>query len=212
MEHKADLGLLKNRWNNNIIHSKITKSQLSFMMKRNTFSIIDKVLFISIIEFAISAFAQLFLNKSDYLNSFLKVENNPILVFLDYMYYVIFFIFLAQFLFNFKKIDVSSSINDLSKNILRARKSIYNYIFTNIILFNVNVLFFTFTYLNSNESYKKLMNSNNFDNRLEIFNICFYGLLIVFLILISFAIWYIYRLLYFSLLKNLLKNYKELNK
>ncbi len=212
MEHKTHLGLLKNRWNHNINHPKITESQLSFMMKRNTFSIIDKVLFISIFEFALSLFAQVFLNKSDYLNSFLKVENNPILVFLDYMYYVVFFIFLAQFLFNFKKIEVSSSINDLSKNILRARKSVYYYIFTNIILFNINVLFFTFTYLNCNESYIKLMNSNNFDNKFEIFNICFYGLLILFLSLISFAIWYIYRLLYFRLLKDLLKNFKELNK
>lgn len=212
MKRKMSINILKGLWNSNVDYFEFSNSELFFMLKKRSFSTLEKVIVISLIEFGISIFSTLFIDRIGFADISQEIQNKPLMIYFDYIFYASSLFFILQFIYYFYKIDLSSSLNDLSRNILKTRKSVYNYVLINICLFNINVFIFTFLNLNSNPLYQKMIVSSQFNNKLIFFNVTFYSILIVLMILVSFFIWYVYRLLYFKLLDKLIINFEELNK
>lgn len=210
MKSQTKLQALKKTWKNfNFRNAYIEHSELKRIIHRNSNSIVKKIFIISLIEFSLS-FLPFFLDGKEYFTKkILDVQNNKIMMYLDYIYYIIFIFFILQFYWNFKKIIAHSNLNELSKNILKTRKSVYNYIYISLIIFNLNSLVFAYLFLQDNPLYftSHIKSTNNG----LIFQVLFYSVLVLFLSLLTYSIWFIYKILYLKLIKKLEQNFNELN-
>lgn len=211
MKSQNHLNVLKIAWNNINANTYIEDLELRRIIQLNSNSIVKRIFIISLIEFALSILP-FFLDGKEFFNKeILDVQNSKIMVYLDYCYYAIFIFFIVQFYLNFKKINAHSNLNELSKNILKTRKSVYNYIYVSLIIFNLNAIVFAYLYLNSNSSYQNFISHSNSQNSPFTFQLIFYGILIVFLSVITYSVWLIYKILYLKLIKKLDQNFNELN-
>lgn len=212
MKSNNHLYSLKNIWNNlNFRNPIIESSEIFLLIKKSSSSIVKKILIISILEFSISLIIPYFIQKQDYYKPLLEIEKNVVLVFLEYLYYLVFVYFLIQFFMNYKKIDTNSSLFYLSKNILKTRKSVYNYVISSLFLYNANSIVFAYLFLNESKLYKELILKNDL-GQLKLFVIIYYSSIIIITIICSLLIWYIYKILYLKLINKLNENFKELNK
>ncbi|KIA99170.1 hypothetical protein OA93_05925 [Flavobacterium sp. KMS] len=212
MKNKNKSSLLKKMWRNlDFTNINIERSELFNIIHLRSYSIVKKILIISILEFLVSLLASYIANQLEYSKEILAVEQNNIIIFLDYLYYFIFIYFFVQFFINYKRIDTSSNLNELSKSIIKTRKSVYYYIFSSLILFNLNAIIFSSIYLKNNDISLIFLNPNQSNNNILIPQICFYFILALFLIILSSFIWFIYKTLYLKLINKLNKNFEELN-
>lgn len=211
MKSQNHLNVLKIAWNNINANTYIEDLELRRIIQLNSNSIVKRIFIISLIEFALSILPFFLDGKEFFTKEILDVQNTKIMVYLDYSYYAIFIFFIIQFYLNFKKINARSNLNELSKNILKTRKSVYNYIYVSLIIFNLNAIVFAYLYLNSNSSYQNFISHNNSQNSPFIFQLIFYGILIVFLSVITYSVWLLYKILYLKLIKKLDQNFNELN-
>jgi hypothetical protein len=211
MKNQDQLNVLKKTWkNSNFKETYVEHSELYKIIQLNSNSIVKRIFIISLIEFSLS-FLPFFLDgKKFFTKEIFIIQNSKIMLYLDYLYYSIFIFFIVQFYINFKKINTNSNLNKLSKNILKTRKSVYNYIYISLIIFNLNSIVFAYLFLESNFAYKQY-NTNHSQNNQITFQIIFYSILILFLSLITYSIWLIYKSLYLKLIKKLNQNYNELN-
>ncbi|ELY1977895.1 hypothetical protein [Flavobacterium psychrophilum] len=205
-DNNLNLRSLHISWKN-IKYNKLEESDFFLMMNKSSSSIFKKILIISILEFSFSIFISVLLENLDSINMYYYLDNNNILILLNYTYYFIFLFFILKFFVYFKKLNMVSNLKELSKNIIQTRKSVYDFIISNIILFNLNSIAFAYLFLKSNKNYNIINTSNEINYKFELI---FYGVLIIYLSIISFFIWYIYKLVYLNLFKRLFVNYKEL--
>ncbi len=212
MKDINDLKALKKNWKSVDLETKTLKStELKHIIHQSSNSIVKKIFIISVIEFSL-AILPLFFKSNYYLSKeIIEIQNNIYFACSDYVYYTILLYFILQFYNNFRKINVRSNLNDLSKNILRTRKSVYYYIYSSLFIFNLNSIVFVFLYLKNNSTYKNFVDLHESQNNLVIFQIILLILIISILTIISFVIWLIYKALYLRLIKKLNKNVIELN-
>lgn len=212
MKNQKKLNVFKKTWENlNLKNVTIEQSELTRIIHLSSNSIVKKIFIISLIEFTLSILPFFFDGKKLFTEEIIIIQKSEIMRYLDYLYYIIFIFFIVQFYLNFKKINTNSNLNELSKNILKTRKSVYNYIYISLIIFNLNSIVFAYLYLESNSSYKNFISHHPSQNSQLIFQILFYSILILFLSLISCSIWLIYKFLYLKLIKKLDQNFNELN-
>lgn len=212
MKNQKKLNVFKKTWENlNLKNVTIEQSELTRIIHLSSNSIVKKIFVISLIEFTLSILPFFFDGKKLFTEEIIIIQKSEIMRYLDYLYYIIFIFFIVQFYLNFKKINTNSNLNELSKNILKTRKSVYNYIYISLIIFNLNSIVFAYLYLESNSSYKNFISHYPSQNSQLIFQILFYSILILFLSLISCSIWLIYKFLYLKLIKKLDQNFNELN-
>ncbi len=211
MKSQNHLNILKIAWNNINSNTYVENSELKKIIHLNSNSIVKRILIISLIEFTLS-FLPFFLDgKKLFTKEILDIQNNKIMIYLDYFYYIIFVFFIVQFYLNFKKINTTSNLKELSNNILKTRKSVYNYIHVSLIFFNLNAIAFAYLYLNTNSSYQNFISHSNSQNSPLIFQTLFYSILILLLSLITYTIWLLYKILYLKLIKKLDQNFNELD-
>lgn len=212
MENQNKLSVLKLAWVNlDFRKTYVEYSELKKLIQLNSNSIVKKIFIISLFEFALSILPFFLDGKEFFTKEILDIQNSRIMLYLDYLYYAIFIFFIIQFYLNFKKINANSNLNELSKNILKTRKSVYNYIYVSLIIFNLNSLVFAYLYLENNSSYKQFISHANSQNSPLLFQLIFYSILVVFLSAITYSIWLIYKILYLKLIKKLDQNFHELN-
>ncbi|MBP4138855.1 hypothetical protein [Flavobacterium geliluteum] len=211
MKDTNDLKALKKTWESLDLKTPIIEqTELKKIIHQNSQSVVKKILIISLIEFLLSILPYCFKSKQYLSKEIIQIQNSKVIIYLDYIYYIVFMYFVIQFYINFKKININSNLNNLSKNILNTRKSVYNYIYSSLIIFNLNSLVFAYLYLNNDLYYKNFINSNHSHNNLII--VIFYTIVILFSAIVSFSIWHIYKILYIRLIKQLDQNFDELNK
>lgn len=212
MEDINDLKSFKRTWkSSNIQNPEIQYFEITSMIHRRSNSILKKIFLISVLEFVLSILPFFFKNKQYLSKEILEIQNYKIIIYLDYIYYVVLIYFIIKFYINFRKININSNLNDLSKNILKSRKSVYYYIISSLILFNVNSIVFSYFYLENNMLYQDFIKSDHSDSYLLFYQMVFYSLLVIILIIISFLIWIVYKFLYLKLIDKLIQNYDELN-
>lgn len=202
--------LLKRMWENlNFANINIKQPQLFYIIHLHSNSIVKKILIISILEFSISLLITYLSSKLKYTAEFLAIEKHSVLVFLDILYYLVFIYFFIQFIINFKKIDSSSNLQHLLKTIIKTRKSAYYLILSSLISLNLNTIIFFGIYLNTN--HQLLLKTNESNSNLFLNNIVYCCILMLFLVIISFLIWHIYKLINLKLLTKQKLIFKELN-
>lgn len=210
MKNPKQSNLLKKMWKNlNFSNINIKQPQLFNIIHLHSNSIVKKILIISILEFSISLLITYLSSKLKYTAELLAIEKHSILVFLDILYYLTFIYFFVQFIINFKKIDSRSNLQHLLKTIITTRKSIYYFILSSLISLNLNTIIFFGIYLNTNN--QLLLKTNESNSNLLLYNIAYCCILMLFLVIISFLIWHMYKIINLKLLKKQKLIFKELN-
>lgn len=210
MKNPKQSNLVKKMWKNlNFAKINMKQPQLFYIIHLRSNSFVKKILIISILEFLISLLITCLSIKLKNTAELLAIEKHSVLVFLDILYYLIFIYFFIQFIINFKKIDSSSNLQHLLKTIITTRKSVYYYTLSSLISLNLNTIIFFGIYLNT---YHQLhLKTNESNSNLHPNNIVYCCILMLFLVIISFLIWHIYKIIYLKFIAKLNHDLKELN-
>lgn len=205
-----ELDLLKKHWNENHNFPKISVAEMHTMIRKKSSSIVLWIFGISVAEFILlNALSYLFLgsaNDSNSLNNTSALKDSVVFVFMveniDYLSGFISVLFILLFYRNYKKIYVAASTTALMKQIIKTKKTVNYYIYSNFAIFII-----AFIAILINLIY------HNIDRELtlRVYLITIVVLLLVCAVFLC-IIWLYYKLVYGLLINKLMKNYKELEK
>jgi hypothetical protein len=207
------LDLLKRDWNKREKgFPEFSEHDIYRMIHKRSSSIVKWIFIISIIEILFWTIIQFLMVDDDYRK---MVENYHLAEFLKVstiVHYVVLVAFVILFYFNFRNISTGSSVRILMNNILKTRKIVNYYVWYNIIVMFISMIFVwknMITYdATLNDVFEKSVNSGSETG-------FWVGVLITMIVMIALAggiLWLFYRLVYGILLKRLQKNYKELER
>jgi hypothetical protein len=206
----TNLDNLKEVWKG----QKNSKIQFSYddiqaMLHKKSTSIVKWIFYISILEFCLWTLISLLVDTDwDKIRAF-GLYN--FMYVLNIINYVIIFVFIVLFYKNYRSISVASSTQKLMEDILKTRKTVYNYV-----LYNIGVFIFSFAvvlyFIFSNDDFisKLSVSQSNLSLNTTLTIAIVIAVLIVAAIVGLLLLFY--RLIYGVLLNRLKKNYKELSK
>lgn len=200
-----ELDILKKDWHKNSSNFKqVDENQIYAMLKKNSSSIVKWILVISIVEFIILRLVDVyFLFDEKYSNLLETYHLNKIEIVIDVVNYTVLLYFIYQFYKNFKTIKSTDSVKQLTKSILKTRKTVKQYVG-----FNLGLVFvYTLIGFKSQIKYDPVISKHYENFTIEIVLIASVVIL-VFLLLI----WFFYKILYGFLLEKLNRNYADLKK
>ena len=194
-----ELDLLKKHWNSSQQFPKVSAHDIHKMIHKKSSSIVMWIFIISIIEFLVlNGFSYLFVTEDH------KEDVGPIYVFminnLDWISFAISIVFIITFYLNYRKIHVADSTKLLMQRILKTKKTVNYYIYTNLTIFIIAFIVM-------------LIDVLTVDDQITLAT-ALISILVVVVICSTFLalLWLYYRLVYGLLIKRLMKNYKELEK
>lgn len=190
-----ELDILKKHWNETRNFPKISKEELRTMIHKKSTSLVMWILIISVIEFIL-------LNVISMLFPIGTSQNETVLAQtfidkLDYVSMTISLIFIFIFYKNYRKIRIYSSSKDLMNQIIKTKKTVNYYIYTNILLVIFGVfysMFFMYHYIDRSTTLLLII------------------LFIAVTLFITLIIWLFYKVVYGFLLRKLTNNLKELER
>ncbi|MFT5251746.1 MAG: hypothetical protein ACI87N_000733 [Flavobacteriales bacterium] len=205
-----ELDLLKKDWKKSTASfEQISELELYKMIHKKSSSIVKWILIISILEVLVWSAIGLVFNDDDYLEKISKSSLETIFKTINIAGYVITLVFIYLFYRNYVKISTIASTKQLMKDILKTRKTVQYYVYYNLIMIAYSIalgFIIAFTFSPEIDVLKDKIASNNSAIAISI------ALLVLVTLLIFGAFWLFYRLLYGTLLRKLLANYKELKK
>lgn len=205
-----ELDLLKKDWKKSAASfEQISELELYKMIHKKSSSIVKWILIISILEVLVWTMLGLAFNSDDYLDKISKSGLNTVFQIMNIVGYVITLIFIYLFYRNYIQISTIASTKQLMKDILKTRKTVQYYVYYNLIMIAYSMVvgfIIAFTFSPEIDVLKEKIVSNNSAMAITI------SLLFLVTILIFGAFWLFYRLLYGTLLRRLLANYRELKK
>lgn len=207
------LDLLKKDWNKREKRfPEFSENDIYGMIHKRSSSIVKWIFIISILEVLFWTGIQFLLVDDDYKKI---VENYHLGEFLQVstiVHYAVLVIFIVLFYLNFQNISTGSSVKTLMNNILKTRKIVNYYVWYNIIVMFISMVFVwknMITYdANLNDVLEKSVSTGSETG-------FWVGVLITMVLMIAVAggiLWLFYRLVYGILLKRLQKNYQELER
>lgn len=207
------LDLLKKDWNKKEKgFPEFSENDIYGMIHKRSSSIVKWIFIISILEILFWTGIQFLLVDDDYKKI---VENYHLGEFLQVstiVHYAVLVIFIVLFYLNFQNISTGSSVKTLMNNILKTRKIVNYYVWYNIIVMFISMVFVwknMITYdANLNDVLEKSVSTGSETG-------FWVGVLITMVLMIAVAggiLWLFYRLVYGILLKRLQKNYQELER
>ncbi len=207
------LDLLKKDWNKREKgFPEFSENDIYGMIHKRSSSIVKWIFIISILEILFWTGIQFLLVDDDYKKI---VENYHLGEFLQVstiVHYTVLVIFIVLFYLNFQNISTGSSVKTLMNNILKTRKIVNYYVWYNIIVMFISMVFVwknMITYdANLNDVLEKSVSTGSETG-------FWVGVLITMVLMIAVAggiLWLFYRLVYGILLKRLQKNYQELER
>lgn len=212
-----ELDLLKKDWKRNAnSFEQISEVEIYKMLHKKSSSIVKWILIISVLEIS---FGFIF----GILMSFTKYDSESLLMIkklgLYYFYvgtsiitYSVALFFIYRFYILYKRISVVDNTKKLISTILGTRKIVKQYIAFNLTAFALFfVLIFSFAMHNAYIDIAIKNGNLNPEIPLKVI-LLFILILIVSTGILTFAFWFVYKLLYGILLKRLMKNYSELKK
>jgi hypothetical protein len=205
-----NLDKLKEVWkdqkNNNLQYS---YDDIQKMLHKKSTSIVKWIFYISILEFCFWTLLSFCIDtdwgelKALGLYNFIYV--------LNIINYIIILIFIIFFYKNYRSITVASTTQKLMKDILRTRKTVYNYV-----MYNIGMLIFSFAvvlyYIFSNDDFISKLNASQTQistNTALIVAVIIATLIVA--VIVGLLLLF-YRVVYGLLLKRLKQNYNELSK
>ena len=200
-----ELDLLKKNWDKIDNFEQLSELEIHNMLLKKSSSIVKWIVVISILELALWSGTSLLFNTD---SMFTKLKINRLesyLFVINAIHYTVIVGFILAFYFNYKKISVVTSTKNLMNAIVKTRKTVQNYIWYNLGMIGLSLIFGVVLAFNFDPSISKLNQNDNFK----------YGFIIGFTIIAALVIglfWLLYRLIYGRLLKKLYQNYEELKR
>ena len=207
-----ELELLKKQWQNREQElPKLSYNDIYKMLLKKSSSIVKWIFYISVAEIIFWTILSFFVPESSRKFSD-DIGLHNILLGVNILNYLVFGTFILLFYRNYRKISITDSVKDLMLHILRARKTvkyfvIYNVTATVLLIIGINI----FYYFNQDMVFRFMTQDYGVTNiSQERFMRIFFGVQILFgIIMIGFVLLF-YRLVYGTLLRKLYKNYNEL--
>ena len=214
-----DIDALKKTWKDQVISDEYNQDEIEVMLNKKSRNYVKYILWISIAEFIVFGlinFISVFSNDfhTDFTNILnkLQIRNQPDVEFsLDKIYnsmkilsLFITGIFVVVFYLNYKKIDVESNLKKFIIHIIKFKKTVNLFIFSNVLLL---VLFIG--------SLISLLTITIRRQNIHVDNPTFWSLLIAVSLSLLISVMLIllyYKLAYGIILKRLSKNLKQLEK
>lgn len=200
------LDLLKKDWKNQeLAFEQVSEASIYGMLHKKSSSIVKWILMISLFELGLGLVLSIFSFDMELLQ---KIENSDYGTFIKIatvFNYVVILFFVYQFYKNYKKIAATNATKKLMDDIIATRKTVRNYIFYNLVMVGVSVIFGILYAFNQNPNFDSIeMNLKNI--------LIFVCISVVIVGGFVAGFWLIYRLIYGRLLRKLFANYKELQK
>lgn len=208
-----ELDLLKKHWKqDDYQYPKVSKSDIYKMILKRSSSIVKWIFVISLLEFGLWTSLSIIFNDSKNAQEFDKLNSAFLMTPLTIIGYIILIYFFYLFYKNYQRISSTDSAKKLMENILRARKTVKNYVVFNLAL--MAITFIAVMYIEFDQDKAIISAAQSAAANGEAFK--FYavtilivaGVLAVMVIVLLLFYWLIYGLL----LRRLNRNYKELKK
>lgn len=207
------LDLLKKDWNKREKgFPEFSENDIYGMIHKRSSSIVKWIFIISILEILFWTGIQFLLVDDDYKKIVKNYHLGEFLQVSTIVHYAVLVIFIVLFYLNFQNISTGSSVKTLMNNILKTRKIVNYYVWYNIIVMFISMVFVwknMITYdANLNDVLEKSVSTGSETG-------FWVGVLITMVLMIAVAggiLWLFYRLVYGILLKRLQKNYQELER
>ena len=204
-----ELDLLKKDWQKSDNFKQLSENDIYAMLQKKSTSIVRSLLIISILEFFLWIFINIFYENDDFLldkklNTFETVIN-----YLEYFGFFVILIFIYLLYHKCKKISVTASVKQLMIAILNTKKIVQYYVWYNLIFLVISIFIGTYFAIIVNPDSSYIVEKMQGDTKFLIAGIL---ILMAFTVVILVIFWLFYKLLYGILLNKLYANYKELKK
>ena len=201
-----ELDLLKKDWKKSEHnYQQISEDTIYKMLQKGSSSIVKWILIISILEVLVWSLISIVYNADDYLVNLNSKNLNDYFKYLTIFNYIIIALFIVIFYKNYAAISTTKSTKLLMSDILKTRQTVKYYVWYNLAIITISMIFGFFLAFNTNPEIQKLLENRT----IFIFSVVICIFALAFFIVIF---WLFYRLIYGILLEKLLNNYKELKK
>lgn len=204
-----ELDLIKKDWQKNDAFEQVSELEIYKMLHQKSSSIVKWIFIISILEIMLWTLISLFFNTDDYLKNIKHDELNLYFGTLTVFNYVVIIVFIYFFYKNYMAISTTVSIKQLMKDILKTRKTVQYYVWYNLGMVALSLLFGFYIAFAYNPDVTVLIDKNGNNTKIMVITI---GVLTLVIATFLGGFWLFYRLIYGTLLQRLFANYTELKK
>lgn len=206
------LDLLKKDWEKSDVKLPVySETDIYKMIHQSSTSIVKWIVVVSILEILFWVFLSVWLrNKPSMKSHYELFDTFQFMTISEIISYLVIIFFMYKFIVNYKKINTSSSVNELMVNIVNTRKTVINYVKTIITLTIISVMVAFVIMMNYDKNLAEMVHQAEINGNLMIFYILTFLVFLVYTAIVIFFIWLFYKLIYGFFLKRLFKNYKEL--
>ncbi len=199
------LDLLKKDWQQEKAFEQVSEATIYGMLHKKSSSIVKWILIISLIELGLGVVLSLLSFDLEMLQKIEASDYGTFLKIATIFNYIVILFFIYRFYRNYKKISSTNSTKKLMNDIIETRKTVRNYIFYNLMMVGISVVFGVIYAVNQNPNFNSIT--------MNLKNIVFFALVSVGIVVCFVGcFWVIYRLIYGRLLRKLFANYNELKK
>jgi uncharacterized membrane protein YhdT len=206
------LDLLKKDWKRNANFKQVSEIEIYKMIHKSSSSIVKWIFIISVLEFAFWGVISFFIKDTDGMKKFNNYHADNIIIPLMIIGYVVLAYFFFQFFMNYKKISATDNSKKLIDSIIRTRKTVYQYVWFNIIYGVISGIIVAFVPFKYDKDFIKITDQATKNGNAFMFYAKYIIVMGIMMVLMCGLIWLFYRLIYGILLKRLYKNYEELKK
>jgi hypothetical protein len=204
-----ELDLLKKDWQKNNAFEQISELEIYKMLHTKSSSIVKWIFIISILEILLWTLISIIFNTDEYLKNTKYIEFSMYFQALNFFNYGVILVFIYLFYKNYVVISTTVSTKQLMKDILKTRKTVQCYVWFNLGMATLSLIFGFFIAFTSDPEALALSDKITSDSKVMAVTI---GILIVIIAVFLSLFWLFYKLLYGILLKKLYRNYNELKK
>ena len=204
-----ELDLLKKDWQKGDAFEQVSEVEIYKMLHKKSSSIVKWIFIISILEILLWTVISVFFNTDDYLKNIKHEELDFYFEILTVFNYAVILVFIYLFYKNYMTISTVVSIKQLMKDILKTRKTVQCYVWYNLGMVALSLLFGFYIAFAYNPDVAVLMDKIGNNTKVMVITIGVFALIIAAFLGLF---WLFYRLLYGTLLRRLNVNYKELKK
>ncbi|HQZ24866.1 MAG TPA: hypothetical protein PLD18_06160 [Flavobacterium sp.] len=204
-----ELDLLKRDWQKNDAFEQVSEVEIYKMLHKKSSSIVKWIFIISILEIMLWTVISVFFNADDYLKNIKHEELDFYFEALTVFNYAVILVFIYLFYKNYMAISTTVSIKQLMKDILKTRKTVQCYVWYNLGMVALSLLFGFYIAFAYNPDVAVLM--DKIDNNTKVMVVTI-GVFVLIIAAFLGLFWLFYRLIYGTLLRRLFANYKELRK
>ena len=204
-----ELDLLKKDWQKNDAFEQVSEVEIYKMLHLKSSSIVKWIFIISILEIMLWTLISVFFNTDDYLKNIKHEELDFYFEALTVFNYAVILVFIYLFYKNYVAISTTVSIKQLMKDILKTRKTVQCYVWYNLGMVALSLLFGFYIAFAYNPDVAVLMDKIGHNTKVMVITI---GVFVLIIGAFLGLFWLFYRLIYGTLLRRLFANYKELKK